>query len=68
MFADQPGYFTTLYDLNAVLMWHLRQVATGGSVTDNLKMCLWATVTVNRSGLLAAAHTAVIESSLLKTG
>lgn len=33
LFADQPGYFTTLYDFNAVLMWYLRQVATGGSVT-----------------------------------
>lgn len=68
IFVDQPGNFTTLYDFNDVLMWYLQPVATGGGVTDNLKVCSCATVTVNPSGLLTAAHTAAIESSLLKAG
>lgn len=68
MFADQPGNFTTLYDFNAVLMWYLQQVTTWGSATVNLKVCSSATVTVDPSGLLTAAHTAVTESSLLKAG
>lgn len=66
IFADQPGNFTTLYDFNAVLMWYLQQVATGGTVTDN-KDVFTCNSDSEISGFLTAAPTAVIEL-LLKAG